>query len=79
MFFNVLFCTASSDYQELSVPLTFAPDLQISRSMCENISIVPDEIVENPERFRVQLNSTDLGVETLIGSAVVTLQDSSSE
>ena len=59
--------------------LTFVPDLRISRSVCENISIVPDDLVENSERFRVELNSTDLGVEILISNAMVTLQDSSSE
>ena len=60
-------------------PVIFAPDLLSSRSLCGNISVTLDEIVEDMEEFFVTINSSDSNVRIVKPSAPVFIIDNSGE
>ena len=60
-------------------PVIFAPDLLNSRSLCGNISVTFDEIVEYTEKFFVNINSSDSNVQINQPSIPVFIIDNSGE
>ena len=58
-------------------PVIFAPDFLSSRSLCGNISVTFDEIVEDTEEFFVTINSSDSNVQIVQPSAPVFIIDNS--
>lgn len=71
--------TAPDDFQNVSVSLTFTSDNLSSRLLCQDISVLTDPLVENPETFTVGLNTSDSSVLIVGNSATVNIMDSSSE
>ena len=61
------------------LPIIFAPDLLSSRSLCGNISVTLDDIVEDTEEFFVTINSSDSNVQIVQPSAPVFIIDNSGE
>ena len=59
--------------------LSYAVDVMSSRTVCTNISIVEDEVVEDDETFAVLINSSDSSVMIGRNSAVVTILDNDSK
>ena len=74
-----LFILAISDYMNIQLPITFLPDDSASRIMCNNISLVMDELVENMEEFLITLSTLDDAVNIVQRNATVALIDSSSK
>lgn len=74
-----LFISAPEDFVSAIVPVVFAPDFLNSRSLCGNITIIFDEIVEDSEEFLVVINSSDPGVQITQPSAPVFIMDNSSK
>ena len=68
---------APEDYEAAIFPVIFAPDLLSSRSLCGNISVTFDEIVENTEEFFVTINSSDSNVQIVQHSTPVFIIDNS--
>ena len=60
-------------------PVIFVPDLLSSRSLCGNISVTFDEIVEDTEEFFVTINSSDSNVQIVQPSIPVFIIDNSGE
>ena len=60
-------------------PVIFAPDSLSSRSLCGNISVTLDEIVEDTEEFFFTINSSDSNVQIVQPSAPVFIIDNSGE
>ena len=60
-------------------PVIFVPDLLSSRSLCGNISVTFDEIVEDTEEFFVTINSSDSNVQIVQPSTPVFIVDNSGE
>ena len=58
-------------------PVIFVPDLLSSRSLCGNISVTFDDIVEDMEEFFVTINSSDSNVQIVQPSAPVFIIDNS--
>ena len=58
-------------------PVIFVPDLLSSRSLCSNISVTFDDIVEDTEEFFVTINSSDSNVQIVQPSAPVFIIDNS--
>ena len=77
--FNILknIFTASEDYNISSFPVIFVPDSLSSRSLCSNISIIFDGILEVVEDFFVTINSFDPSVLITQSSASVFIEDNS--
>lgn len=71
----LLFTTATMDYLNTSVLLTFPPSLELSQTLCENITIVDDSVLENDEDFVVSLSSADSSVITGSEAIVSILND----
>ena len=71
--------TAPKDYEAVMFPVIFVPDSLSSRSLCGNISVTFDEIVENTEEFFVTINSSDSNVQIVQPSATVFIIDNSGE
>ena len=58
-------------------PVIFTPDSLSSRSLCGNISVTVDEIVEDTEEFFITINSSDSNVQIVQPSAPVFIMDNS--
>ena len=71
--------SAPEDYEAAIFPVIFAPDLLSSRSLCGNISVTFDEIVEDMEEFFVTINSSDCNVQIVQPSTPVFILDNSGE
>ena len=54
--------TAPDDFEEITTDLSFPPDGDMSRMLCVNLSIVPDELVEDTEIFNVTISTSDTSV-----------------
>ena len=61
--------------------LVFVPDNFTDRSLCRNLSIVADNVVEDPEVFFLLLNSSDPAVilSDSLNNATITIIDRSSK
>ena len=73
------FFIAPDDYSSIDIPLVFVPDDLSNRSLCENISIASDLVVENTEVFTLSLSTTDSAVSFILVSSSVNITDDSSE
>ncbi len=73
---NIMY-PAPQDYTQTSDDLVFVADETMSHTLCRNISIVPDAIVENVETFKVSVNSENSRVIISRQNATVTILDSS--
>ena len=73
------FFIAPDDYSSIDIPLVFVPDDLSNRSLCENISIASDLVVENTEVFTLSLATTDSAVSLQLESSPVNITDDSSE
>lgn len=51
-----MYCTAGADFTEATVTLTYEPGEFLQ---CANISIINDIILEEDERFTIQLSTMD--------------------
>ena len=67
-----LFSIANNDYNLMSVQLTFQRG---SVQECNNITIFSDNVLENVEKFLVQLNTDDPNTSTGQGSVTVSILD----
>ena len=74
-----LFVTASEDFEASSFPITFVPDSLNNHTVCVNISIVFDDIVEVLEDFIFFINSSDSSVQIPQPNVSVFIFDNSSE
>ena len=75
----ILCISAPEDYEAAMFPVIFVPDLLSSRTLCGNISVTFDEIVEETEEFFVTINSSDSNVQIVQPSAPVFIIDNSGE
>ena len=73
------FFVAPDDYINIDMPLVFVPDDLPSRSLCENISIATDLVVENTEVFTLSLATVDSTVSLQLESSPVNITDDSGE
>ena len=71
--------TASEDFEASSFPITFVPDSLNNHTVCVNISIVFDDIVEVLEDFILFINSSDSSVQIPQPNVSVFIFDNSSE
>ena len=76
MIFIFIFISASEDYIVSSFSVTFSPDSSSNGSICSNISITVDNIVEDMEEFTVLINSSDSSVLIVQPNAAVIIVDS---
>ena len=68
--------TAGEDYTEGNISFTFEPDNMDNRSMCKNLTIRVDSVVENNEIFEVRLVKHDASISQEISNATITIMDS---
>ena len=73
------FFIAPDDYSSIDIPLVFVPDDLSNRSLCENISISTDLVVEDTEVFTLSLATTDSAVSLQLESSPVNITDDSCE
>ena len=73
------FFIAPDDYINIDMPLVFVPDNLSNRSLCENISIATDLVVENTEVFTLSIVTTDSAVSLQLESSPVNITDDSGE
>ena len=73
------FFIAPDDYSSIDIPLVFVPDDLSNRSLCENISIASDLVVENTEVFTLSLSTMDSAVSLQLESSPVNITDDSGE
>ena len=73
------FFIAPNDYSSIDIPLVFVPDDLSNRSLCENISISTDLVVENTEVFTLSISTTDSAVSLQLESSPVNITDDSGE
>ena len=73
------FSIAPDDYSSIDIAVVFVPDNLPSRSLCENISIATDLVVENTEVFTLSLATTDSAVSLQLESSPVNITDDSGE
>ena len=73
------FFLAPDDYIGLDILVVFEPDNIPNGSLCENISIVTDLVVENTEVFTLSLATTDSAVFLQLESSPVNITDDSGE
>ena len=73
------FFIAPDDYSSIDIPLVFVPDDLSNRSLCENISIASDLVVENTEVFTLSLATTNSSVSLQLKSSPVNITDNSGE
>ena len=73
------FFVAPDDYSSIDIPVIFVPDDLPSRSLCENISIATDLVVENTEVFTLSLATADSTVSLQLESSPVNITDDSGE
>ena len=74
--FFCLFHSASADYQQLSVVLTFGDG---SERNCVEIELVNDTIFEGPEDLMAVLSTVERVVTLVPDTASVTIQDDDGE
>ena len=73
------FFIAPDDYSSIDIPLVFVPDDLSNRSLCENISISTDLVVEDTEVFTLSLATMDSAVSLQLESSPVNITDDSGE
>ena len=54
--------TENADYTNISTSLTYLPSLETNQTICVNITILEDGILEDNEEFSVVLSSIDVTV-----------------
>lgn len=64
------------DYESFAIDLTIGPS-ETDTTICENIQVLSDTLVEETEVFFVQMSSTDLNVNILTRRASIEIQDES--
>ena len=70
---------APDDYSSIDIAVVFVPDDLSNRSLCENISIATDLVVENTEVFTLSLSTMDSAVFLQLESSLVNITDDSGE
>ena len=75
----MLYLLAPDDYSSIDIPLVFVPDDLSNQSLCENISISIDLVVEDTEVFTLSLSTTDSAVSLQLESSPVNILDNSGE
>jgi hypothetical protein len=75
--FMTIFSLASLDYVPTSDTLIFLADEFTSRRIWRNISVIPDEVVENTETLSVSVDTFESNVIISRLNATVTLLDNS--
>ncbi len=74
------FLTGSNDYNSANFSITFVPDLiNRQRSLCLNLSIVKDGVVEDTESFLVSIATLDTSVDIEQANSTIDILDSSSK
>ena len=73
-----VFVTASDDFDASSFAITFVPDSLNNHTVCVNISITFDDILERMEDFILFINSSDSSVQIPQPSVPVFIVDNSS-
>lgn len=63
------------DYEELSTTLLYVPDDETERTLCTNVTIRSDSIIESDETFMVNLATSDEAVIVLSPNTSVTILD----
>lgn len=71
--------TAPDDYMAVNSTLTFSADSFTNRSLCQNVSVVLDTLVESAQQFAVIMTSDDPSVLISQETALVTIVDNSCE
>ena len=75
LYIYIFFVSASEDYDAANVSVIFVPDSSDSRSLCSNISVTLDDIVEDMEEFFIFINTTDSNVAILQPNASILIVD----
>ena len=70
------FNAAGNDFTPTTIPLTFGPS---TLSVCTNIEILQDGVLETTENFLVQLNTEDQSVLLSPSTVNVTIVDMNGE
>ena len=66
-----LLTISDADFSSLTAGLTFTQSLDLNQTLCVNITILEDDILETSENFAVLVSSTDSSVATGSPSTVV--------
>lgn len=72
----MLFVHSDTDYDSIAVQITFDPS-PTDATICENIGLLLDNVIEDGETFTVEITTTDTNIDILIPSATVAIQDES--
>ena len=75
----IIFVIASEDFEASSFPITFVPDSLNNHTVCVNISVVFDEMLEEIEGFVLFINSSDSSVQIPLPNVFVFIVDNSSK
>lgn len=68
-------CTAVFDYTTLEREVVFQPSTEAQQSLCVDVSVVNDAILENVETFHVEITTTAPRVTIPLSSATVSIED----
>lgn len=63
------------DYETVMSTLRYLPDVNTERSLCANITVHSESVVETNESFLVTLTTSDEAVDLLTPNASVTISD----
>lgn len=72
-----MFIVALSDFEMLNTSVTFIPDFLENHTICRNISIMFDNVLEDVEEFFILINTTDPDVQILQSNASIFIFDNS--